>query len=178
MIIREATHKDISKIARVHIDTWRTTYQRLFPDEVLENLSYEKREKSWHQVFKNAQKDSNFTYVAEDKLGKIIGFVNGGIERSGESFYQGELNAIYILKSHQQKGIGRKLVRVVAERLNKMQIHSMLVWVLKDNPASDFYEKLGGKKVNQKNIKRGETELIEIAYGWTDVSNLQESSNF
>lgn len=98
------------------------------------------------------------------------------MERANDPFYQGELNAIYILESHQNKGIGRELVRVVTERLSQMEIHSMLVWVLADNPASCFYEKLGGKKVNHKEIKKGETKLIEIAYGWTDTSNLQSSS--
>ncbi|MDJ0679623.1 MAG: GNAT family N-acetyltransferase [Xenococcaceae cyanobacterium MO_167.B52] len=106
MIIRDAINKDISKIAQVHVDTWRTTYQGILLDDILENLSYEKRENSWHQVFENAQKNGNFTYVAEDKLQQIVGFANGGIERTGDPFYRGELNAIYILKNYQQKGIG------------------------------------------------------------------------
>ena len=55
MIIREATDKDISEMARVHIDTWRTTYRGILSDKVLENLFYEKRKNSWHQVFNNAQ---------------------------------------------------------------------------------------------------------------------------
>ena len=176
MIIREATNKDISEMARVHVNTWRTTYRGILSDDILENLSYEKREHSWHQVFNNAQKDGNFTYVAEDGTGQIVGFANGGIERSDDPFYQGELNAIYILESHQKTGIGRELVQVVAERLSQMEIYSMLVWVLADNPAYCFYEKLGGKKVNQKEIKRGEIKLIEIAYGWTNISNLRCSN--
>lgn len=105
-MIRETIEKDITEIARVHIDTWRTTYQGILPDEVLENLSYEKREQSWQKVFDNSAKDSNFILVAEDKLGNIVGFANGGIERSGISGYQGELRAIYILESHQKKGLG------------------------------------------------------------------------
>ena len=86
---------------------------------------------------------------------QIIGSVNGGMERLDHPIYQGELNAIYILESHQRKGIGRELARIVAKRLSQIEIHSMLVWVLADNPACCFYEKLGGKKVNQKEIKRG-----------------------
>ncbi|MEH1888888.1 MAG: hypothetical protein V7K92_05255 [Nostoc sp.] len=38
----------------------------------------------------------NFTYVAEDEIGQIVGFVNGGQNRTGDRFYQGELYAIYI----------------------------------------------------------------------------------
>ena len=157
------------------VDTWQTTYRGILPDEILENLSYEKREKGWRQVLRNSLKDGSFTYVAEDEFGQIVGFANGGIERTGDLVYRGELNAIYIRQSHQQKGIGRKLVRVVAERLGQMEIHSMLVWVLADNPACRFYEMLKGQEVHEKEIERGGTKLIEIAYGWIDISNLQRS---
>lgn len=177
MIIREAIYKDVSEIARVHVDTSQATYRGIFPDEILRNLSYEKREKSWHQVFNSSAKDGNFTYVAEDRTGQIVGFANGGIERAGIPGYQGELNAIYILENYQQRGVGRELVRVVAERLSQMKLNSMLVWVLEDNSASRFYEKLGGKQVTRKEIERGGTKLIEIAYGWTDISILQLSSS-
>ena len=161
MIIREAKIKDISEMARVHVNTWRIAYRGILPDDILENLSYEKREHSWRQVFKNAQKDGNFTYIAEDGSGQIFGFANAGMERLDHQLYQGKLNAIYILKSYQSKGIGRELVRVVAERLSQIEIHSMLVWVLADNPACRFYEKLGGKKVNQK----GGSLCIRLRYG-------------
>ena len=173
MIIREVIDRDIPAIAKVHVDTWQTAYRDIFAHEFLVNLSYEKREQSWHQVFNNALQDSNFTYVAESECGQIVGFANSGLEREGDPIYRGELNAIYILETHQRQGIGSKLVSVVAERLNRMEIDSMLVWVLKDNSACHFYEKLGGKKVNEKEINRKETKLIEIAFGWTDISNLQ-----
>jgi GNAT superfamily N-acetyltransferase len=175
MIVREANHSDIPAIARIHVDTWRMTYQGIIPDEFLANLSYEKRENGWHQVLNNTPKDGNFTYISEDESGQIVGFANGGIERSGDAVYQGELNAIYILKEYQQKGIGRQLVRTVAERLWQMDIHSMLVWVLRDNPTCQFYERLGGQRIYDKEIERGGIKLLEIAYGWTDISHLVES---
>ena len=173
MIIREAITRDISEIAKVHVDTWRTTYRNIFSSEFLANLSYEKRENSWHQVFNNALKGNNFIYVAENESGQIVGFVNAGREREDNLIYRGELCALYILESYQRQGIGVKLVKKVAERLNRMEIDSMLVWVLKDNPACHFYEKLGGKEISAKEIERKGTKLIEIAYGWKDISNLQ-----
>ncbi|NEP63192.1 MAG: GNAT family N-acetyltransferase [Symploca sp. SIO2G7] len=176
MIVREATHSDVAAMARVHVDTWRTTYRGIVPDKLLANLSYEKRENGWHQVLKNASEDGNFTYIAEDESGKIIGFANGGLERASDPVYKGELNAIYILMSHQRKGIGRELVRTVTQKLSQMEIYSMLVWVLAENPAYRFYETLGGQKVYEKEIERGGAKLIEIAYGWQDIANLQRHS--
>lgn len=176
MVVREAIYSDVSAMARVHVDTWRTTYRGIVPDKLLAYLSYEKRENGWHQVLDNAPKDGNFTYVAENESGQLVGFANGGVERAGDPVYQGELSAIYVLKSHQQKGIGRELVRAVTQRLGWMEIHSLLVWVLADNPACRFYETLGGQKVYEKEIERGGAKLIEIAYGWTDTANLQRHS--
>lgn len=172
MLIREATDDDVLAIARVHVDSWRSTYRGIIPDEYLAKQSYEKRESSWEQILKSVPKNSNFTYVAEDKSGEIIAFANGGLERTNDPNYQGELNAIYILEKYQRQGIGRNLLRVVARRLRESKINSMLVWVLAENPACEFYEALGGFEVKKREIERGEIVLLEVAYGWTDTIKL------
>ena len=171
-LTREATYSDIPAIARVHVDTWRSTYSGIVPDEVLTDLSYEKRENAWQSVFEQAAHSDGFTYVSEDETGRIIGFLDGGRERTGDWLYQGEINAIYILSSYQHRGVGRELVRLAVEKLWQIDIHSMLVWVLEDNPACKFYEALGGQIVQSKNIEMRGSTLIELAYGWTDTSLL------
>lgn len=175
MIVREATHNDVPAIAKVHVDTWRTTYRGIVPDEHLANLSYEQRANVWYQILNQAPEDGNFTYVAEDEVGEVVGFSNGGMERTGDPVYKGELVAIYILQNHQGKGIGRHLTRVVAERLHLSGINSMLVWVLADNSACQFYAALGGKLVHEKELEIAGKSLIEVAYGWKDTSNFRGS---
>lgn len=173
MIVRKATHNDVPAIAKVHVDTWRTTYRGIVPDEYLANLSYERRANGWHQILNQAPEDGNFTYVAENEVGEVVGFANGGMERTGDPVYKGELNAIYILQSHQGEGIGRCLARAVVERLHLLGINSMLVWVLLDNPACQFYAALGGKRVHEKELEIGGKPLIEVAYGWMDTRSLR-----
>jgi GNAT superfamily N-acetyltransferase len=173
MIVRDATHNDVPAIARVHVETWRTTYRGIIPDEYLANLSFDKRESGWHQILNDAAENSNFTYVAEDESGQIVGFANAGVERTGDLVYKGELNAIYILESHQRKGIGRYLVRAVVEKLGQAGIHSMLVWVLADNPACRFYAALGGQAVYEKEVEEGSATLIEVAYGWVSTASFR-----
>jgi GNAT superfamily N-acetyltransferase len=175
MIIREVTHNDVPAISRVHVDTWRTTYRGIVPDEHLANLSYERREDSWYQILNRASEDGNFTYVAEDESTEIVGFATGGVERTGDSVYRGEVMAIYIRQSYQGRGIGRGLMQTVADRLGQLGINSMLVWVLVDNPACQFYAALGGKIVHEKELTIGGKPLIEVAYGWVDIGNLRTS---
>jgi GNAT superfamily N-acetyltransferase len=83
--------------------------------------------------------------------------------------------AIYIRQSYQGREIGRKLMQIVAERLGQLGINSMLVWVLLDNPACQFYAALGGKIVHEKELAVGGKPLSEVAYGWVDTGNLRTS---
>ncbi|MHC5774801.1 GNAT family N-acetyltransferase [Nostoc sp.] len=168
MVIREANLADASAIAKVHVDGWRTTYSNLMPAKFLADLSYKERETKWVKILSNIAQD-NFTYIAEDEIGQIVGFASGGKERTGDRLYQGELYAIYILEKYQRQGLGHRLVSSVATRLLQSDISSMLVWVLADNPAVDFYQSLGGQQVNEKQIEIGTVQLVELAYGWTDT---------
>ena len=45
--IRAAKPADAGAMARVHVDTWRTTYAGIVPAEHLAGLSYQARGKMW-----------------------------------------------------------------------------------------------------------------------------------
>ncbi|HEX9988219.1 MAG TPA: GNAT family N-acetyltransferase [Chloroflexia bacterium] len=169
MIIREAILTDAPGIARVHVDTWRSTYRGIVPDEFLANLSYEARERMWTTAITHAS-DSNFPYVAEDEQGQIVGFVSGGTSQSGDPNYAGELYAIYVLKEAQGKGVGRGLFGAVVDRLARSGIHTMIVWVFRDNePSRRFYEAMGGELLYEKEFELGGARLTEVAYGWKET---------
>ncbi len=44
VIVRDATSADAPAIARIHIDSWRSTYRGIVPHEYLAELSYRERE--------------------------------------------------------------------------------------------------------------------------------------
>jgi hypothetical protein len=67
------------------------------------------------------------------------------------------------------------MLPIVADRLGQLNINSILVWVLVDNPACQFYAALGGKVVHEKELTIGGKPLIEVAYGWADIGNLRTS---
>jgi GNAT superfamily N-acetyltransferase len=175
MRIRTAQITDAKAIAQVHVDSWRSTYKGIVPDDFLANLSYERRERGWREILSNAERQRSFVYVAEDEAEKVVGFVNGGPEREDDSFYKGELYAIYLLESYQHKGIGRQLVRVATQQLIERSFETMLVWVLADNPSRRFYERIGGRQVREKKIKIGGVDFVEVVYGWSDIRPLTES---
>jgi ribosomal protein S18 acetylase RimI-like enzyme len=172
--IREAQIEDSAAIAKVHIDSWRTTYKGIVSDDYLSALSYQEREQKWQEFFQ-ATDHFQFAYAAEVGSNQIVGFAVGGVNHDEAADYQGELYAIYILHEYQGKGIGRRLTEAVARRLLQGGRSSMSVWVLARNPACRFYESLGGKRLHEKEIEIGDTTLIEVAYGWKDVKILCEA---
>jgi ribosomal protein S18 acetylase RimI-like enzyme len=174
MIIREAhSSGDGFAIARVNVESWQTAYKGLLPDEALAALSVEERALGWLRRLQNAEPPS-FTCVAEIE-GQIVGFVAGGAEREGDPLYKGEVYAIYLLPAYQRRGIGGALLREGAVRLVQSGFESMLVWMLAGNPASRFYEAMGGQALRTEPFKIVGVMREKIAYGWTDIHALARS---
>jgi GNAT superfamily N-acetyltransferase len=171
MVIREAKEMDAASIARVVVDTWRTTYTGIVPQDYLDSLSYEKATSRWQERLSDMAKlwPGWFTYVVEDDNGEVIGFAGGGPSQGYGLPFSGELGFIYLLKSHQRQGIGRQMAATVALRLKKQGHNSMLVWVFSANPYRAFYEALGGRPVAEREIDRYGANLAETAYGWQDL---------
>jgi GNAT superfamily N-acetyltransferase len=169
--IRQATFDDAAAIARAHVDSWRTTYAHILPPEYLARLSCEQRASLWASQLSDPE-SNEFAYVADDPAEGLVGFASGGPERTGMTDYTGELLAIYLVKTAQRGGIGRRLVSAVARRLAESDHESMMVWVLADNPSRGFYERLGGVFITEKLIELAGKELVEIAYGWKDLHEL------
>jgi len=168
MQIREATMADVAAIVRVHVESWRTTYKGLLPQDYLANLTYEQREPLWREILSKPVGHS-LVYVAEDNAGNIVGFASGGPERSGDPVYTGEVYAIYLLESWQGQGIGRQLTITLVRQLIQRGFTSLLIWVLADNPFRRFYEALGGQQVCARLQMTGGVELMDVAYGWLDA---------
>ena len=164
--IRVAVRDDAAGIARVHVDSWRTTYQGLMPDHVLDSLSYEQRETFWSETI--GQHHEQETFVGELD-GQVVGFACAGKERSQNPLYTGELYAIYVLQQAQKRGVGRQMVLRVARWLLEQEHTTMLVWVLEQNSARRFYEAMGGQMIDSKTISIGGVNLQEVAYGWSDL---------
>jgi GNAT superfamily N-acetyltransferase len=170
--IREAEPSDARGIAHVHVDSWRTTYRGIVPDNILARLSYDQREQYWHSALTTPTETLQWIHVAADEAGQVVGFACGGTERENDPNYKGELYTIYLLAEHQKQGIGRALTCAIAQNLLDAGMNSMLVWVLEQNPSRAFYESLGGQYVREKPITIGDATLSEIAYGWRDLHDL------
>ncbi|WP_100011262.1 GNAT family N-acetyltransferase [Lentibacillus sediminis] len=168
MKIRKALQSEAADIAKVSVDSWRTTYRGIIPDAFLDQISYEQRTENWaYNLTQQA------IYVAENEQGGIVGFADGG-PRRGDRYeaYQGEIYAIYILQEYQRKGLGKKLLQPVVEDLQQAGMHSMIVLVLEDNPSKYFYEAAGAKCIDRVEIGIAGTKLNELVYAWDKIDGI------
>ena len=166
-VIRPAQMDDTFAMARVHVDTWRTSYVGIVPDEHLAGLSYERCQANWIEHLYNPGGETVF--VAEDQSGQIVALASGGPLREALDSYDGELYVLYVLKSFQRMGYGKLLVTQIAQDLASRDYHSLVIWVLKDNQACRFYERLGGRRIAEKVIEIGGKQLLDVAYVWPDL---------
>ena len=177
--IREAMVVDAAAVARVHWESWRVTYRGLIPGETYAALSRDascdERQAHWAAVL--ATNGPERVYVAEDDEGELFGIASGGPRRTDDPAdvpYAGELYVLHVLRSGQRHGVGRALVRAVAQRLADADMQGMLVWMLQGNMgARRFYEALGAQFVREAMSPFGGVFVPEVAYGWADTAALR-----
>lgn len=165
--VRVALSRDAEAIAQVHVQCWRTTYKAIIPDVYLVALDEQKWASQWKEWL---DRDIRIYFV---ELGnEVVGFVSGGALREQERGDDGELYTIYLLDRAQGLGLGKVLVKTLSSALASDGFKTMLVWVLKQNPAIRFYEYLGAIQVSGKEIEIGGPNLQEISFGRTALKSL------
>ena len=140
MLVRTANAADAQRIARIHVETWRTAYRRQISDAVLDAQSVEWRAAFWRERLSQA---GGSVLVAED--GGVIGFCDLTPSRdkdAGENV--AEIVAIYVLCEHWRKGAGRALCDSALSEARRRGYEVVTLWVLASNSgARRFYEALG-----------------------------------
>lgn len=133
---RLATTEDAAAIGALHVMSWHETYTGLLLQEILADLSADRRAAMWATVL-SAPSSPNGTrvYVAES-AGEIIGFGACGGQRDDtmrERGFADEFGAVYILCLQQGAGVGRVLMNLMARDLVARTMPSASLWVLREN---------------------------------------------
>jgi ribosomal protein S18 acetylase RimI-like enzyme len=162
--IRPATDSDAEAIARVHIESWRTTYSGIISDEFLAALNTAGRVLLWRDWL--TREIAVYVAVLD---GEIVGFISGGPIREPILQFDAELYAIYLLQGAQGQRIGTALLRELAAFLMSIGFTSMIAWVLESNPSKRFYLKADAQLITSKEIEIGGTKHTELAYGWPEL---------
>jgi ribosomal protein S18 acetylase RimI-like enzyme len=158
--IRPARHEDLEALVAIHVISWNATYPDHEPKPSKALRLYQ-----WEKLFAE-KKDNWFCYVAETVTGSLAGFVTGHDFNDPMLAYKGQLDKIHLLKQHQRSGLGRKLFMRTVHHFLDHDIHSMILFADPANAAIQFYDKLGGERLLDKE------GLFQGAFGWKDIRHL------
>ncbi|KGX92350.1 GNAT family acetyltransferase [Pontibacillus halophilus JSM 076056 = DSM 19796] len=134
-MIRQANERDIPAIQRVASETWHATYEGIINRDAQDRFIANAY--SQHSMENRVK---GMFYIAEEQ-GDVIGFGNFS-KIEGKTFYIG---ALYVLPTHQGKGIGTRLLQYGLDRMEDWT--EVEVDVEKENAQGvRFYEKHGFTK--------------------------------
>jgi GNAT superfamily N-acetyltransferase len=169
--IRRATADDAAAIARVRVDAWRATYRGIVPDAYLDTMDVEASTQMWTRVLTSASETASVFVAEEDD--RIVGFAAANRLKEPKHGFNAELSAIYLRRDCQRTGIGRRLVRSVAEAQRENGADGLIVWVIAGNKgARRFYEALGGTLLVEQEFEWDGVPLTEAGYGFRDLDAL------
>lgn len=166
VIVRIASFIDIAQIAKVHIQSWLETYPGIMPQRKLDSLNHESSERNWARTM-----ESGGVFLVAEVEAEVVGFISGGENRSNEGCETGagdacecELAAMYILREHHGKGVGKALYAAFTDRMVSLGYTSMVAWVAERNPACGFYARMGGERIDRRIINVMDTPVPVVAY--------------
>ncbi len=176
--IRRARPADAGPIGEVHVATWRTAYASILPESYLIGLSPTRQAAQWRRLIL-APPPGHATFVAvaagpespDGMTPTVIGFASGGRARNGTR-EAGEIETLYLLEDWRERGVGRRLMRALAAHLNAIGCRSAMLWVLRDNPARWFYQRLGGRPVAEQTIRIGGQGVVQLGLLWEPIGAL------
>jgi ribosomal protein S18 acetylase RimI-like enzyme len=181
MLIRDAEERDAAAMAQVLVTSYRQAHaDQLPPDYLLSSLKYEDSARNWARTLRRAHPSAAREAVLVAELdGQLVGVAMGGPVRTSlaepdqDPDTIADLHVLYIHPDHQQRGIGRRLIRAVAQRLAVLGYRAFQVRVLRANhPARGFYEAMGGRFIGEVQEVDDGFVLDLAVYGWVQLADV------
>ncbi len=168
---RNAGMKDAEAIAHLHAASWRENFRGTYADEYLDGAVVEDRRRVWQERL--TAPASNQSVILAMNGADLAGFVcaYGAHNTQLGSF----IDNLHVSGRHQRSGIGRQLMRRIAEDLcAEYGEIGVYLWVLENNSnARQFYEVLGASnsQVREESTPDGGTAPTCI-YVWPSPAHI------
>lgn len=160
-------------LAKVHVQSWQETYAGILPQAYLDRLCWQDREAMWRAAIANPDRHVAAAFDNEDVVAVSLA---GPTTEFDATFAGGQIYVIYVLRSHQRHGLGRKLIAGAAEYWRSGGGDKLGLLVLTANRgACSFYETLGARAVLTQNCTVAETPVEETLYVFEDLVKLSSS---
>lgn len=165
--------EELDQVAELFASNWQCTYPGIVPAEYLAWLTPATAKNTWHKYL---EEERHFILVArtvcteQHAATKVVGMAAAQAE-----YYlpkAGYLAALHIAPEFRGKGLGKQLIKAVAERLREYGINQLALAVIDGNDAAlSVYKHLGAKVVDYREANDGFTSNDYILL-WDDTEQL------
>ena len=164
--IRKAQPQDALGITIVNSFAWRVTYTGLVSESYIDRRTEELLPRT-EKTRQGIEQGGHYLVAAEENT--VVGFCIFGPERDAETPGRSEIYALYVLPGYQKRGAGSALLSAALGALKEEGASRVIVNCLQGNPALRFYQRMGGKTIEQWSddssgfMLSGDTLLFELA---------------
>lgn len=147
-MIRSADESDAVAIANILAISWKTAFMDIVDQNYSNSISADKYIKLFTA---NIKENKEMIYVNDEN--KVNGFISGVI--SNEK-YDCQIIGLYLLPEKQRKGVGKELVNKMITYFKEKRKKNVIIWTINGAKNNGFYEHIGFKKAEYKELKIGE----------------------
>jgi diamine N-acetyltransferase len=148
--ILRATPKDIPTIRSLAEETWWPTYSPILSvDQIRYMLDHIYSQQALEEVIKSGTQ--TFVILFDDQGAQ--GFAAYGLKDNDVEICK--LHKLYVLPGNHGKGFGKTLIEEVKLRALNLKARQIDLNVNRNNPAIDFYKKLGFTVVKEEDVPIG-----------------------
>jgi ribosomal protein S18 acetylase RimI-like enzyme len=142
-LIRRANIKDAEAIAKLLIQSWCVSYQKILAKKLLADLSLIEWTKGWKEHLRNTQSEVYVLLEEQEVIGVVEVCPFKEDHLSQYSNYV-EIPVFYLLIDKVGLGYGRKMMTNILSILQSKETDGIDIWVLEKNlRARSFYSKFG-----------------------------------
>lgn len=137
---RDARSDEYATIAELQIESWRSAYRGILPDRYLDHDILAERRAFWRHAAR--VRSPGLMVLVIDAGGSLAGFVS--VARGADPGFDATIQNLHVRPQLRGRGLGRRLLAGVTERLLATAATSVCLWVYDCNHgALRFYHRLG-----------------------------------
>jgi GNAT superfamily N-acetyltransferase len=161
--IRRVSIDDCEALGNLFMRVWRISLKALAPEGFLEQFKLDT------QIRKYAQRAaaSDWVLFLAECDDEIVGMISATDNFDEPKVYKKQIKSMYVDPDHQRTGVGSMLLNTMFEHLQDGKTENVMLWCIRNNvPASNFYQKFGGRKIENVEPPEAYAAMPHVIFAW------------
>ena len=164
--IRPVKPDEVPQTSAIYVDCWQHDYRGIVPTELIEGFDIDLEAEQCRNWLYEETEDLRLLYVAIID-NQVVGYTSATlVDPSLEVDYEIEICDLFVRKEYRGQGIGRELLKVMAQVLKERGYSSLILYNWRELESNKFYRYLGGKIIKEEIQNCGEKKMKTDIFGW------------